>query len=67
MFVEQKLAPGGWILGDDLTIVDCLYAYLGQDFAKARIPWEHFPALTAYIARMDARPALIRANAKTPR
>ena len=65
--VEQKLANHAWILGDELTIVDCLYAYLGQDFAKGQIPWEHFPALTAYVARLDARPALIRANAKTPR
>ena len=66
-FVEQKLAPGAWLLGDELTIVDCLYAYLGQDFAKQRIPWEHFPAIAAYVERLEARPALIKANEQTPR
>ncbi len=66
-FVDQKVSPGAWILGAELTIVDCLYAYLGQDFAKGRIPWDNVPALTAYVARLDAQPALIRANEKTPR
>lgn len=66
-FVEQKVSASPWILGDELTIVDCLYAYLGQEFAKERIPWAQLPALTAYVARLDARPALIKANAATPR
>ena len=66
-FVERQLEHGLWFLGDDLTIVDCLYAYLGQTYARQLIPFDRFSAIAAYLARLDARPALIRANARVPR
>ncbi len=66
-FLEKQLEHGQWLLGDDLTILDCLYAYLGQTYARERIPFDRFPAIAAYVARLEARPALVRANAKVPR
>ncbi len=66
-FVERQLEYGRWFLGDDLTIADCLYAYLGQAYARQKIAFERFPAIAAYVERLEARPALVRANARVPR
>ncbi len=64
-FLENQV--GTWLLGDELTIVDCLYAYLDQTYARERIPFERFPAIAAYVERIATRPAWIRANARIPR
>lgn len=66
-FLDKQLAPGAWLLGAELTIVDCLYAYLDQTYARERIPFDRFPAIAAYAERLATRPAWIRANTRVPR
>lgn len=56
----QQLATGGWLCGEDFTVVDLLLAsYLGWYIQFQQI--EPKPAYTAYVARAHERAAAQRA------
>jgi glutathione S-transferase len=61
--IEQALAPGPWIVGEQFTAVDVLLGvdlYFGQEVMKI-VP--HSNAIDAYLERCRQRPALHRAIA----
>lgn len=67
-FVEAQVTRGPWFLGEDFTIVDCVWSLLLQPTTRAALPMlPRFPALTAYLGRLAARPALVRAHARITR
>jgi GST-like protein len=58
-FVEAHLATHAWFVGD-FTIVDVVWSLLALPASRAAIPLDRFPALTAYLDRIAARPAYAR-------
>ena len=58
--IEQQMASGGWAMGDDFTLADCaaapslFYGNMAEPFGGAH------RNLTAYLARLKARPSFAR-------
>jgi glutathione S-transferase len=59
--VDAQVAKGTWFIGEMFTIVDVVYALLATPQARAMLPLPQFPALSAYLDRVAARPAWARA------
>ena len=61
--VKQQLAKGPWFLGDTFTAADVLWGTaLAWTTGFKLVP--ETPEITAYLARFNARPAVVRARAK---
>ena len=59
-FVERELGQKAWLLGDEFSAADVM---MGFTLVAARLLGvldERFPALLAYLGRLQARPALQR-------
>lgn len=61
--VLDQLAKGDWILGDRFTAADVLWGMALSWMVAFKI-FPETPVVTAYLARLDARPATVRAKAK---
>lgn len=59
---SQGIGDGPWLMGDAFTIADIQTGYLIASAEHAGLLSEH-PALIAYLDRLKARPALVRAIA----
>jgi glutathione S-transferase len=63
-FVEATLARTPFLLGDELSIVDVFYSHFAIPATRARMDYlARMPALSAYLDRVAARPAFVRALA----
>lgn len=62
-FIEASLQGRDWLVGDRLTGADIQMSFLGE-IAKAQGMLPRFPAIAAWVARFQARPAYARALAK---
>ncbi len=61
--ISGALAPGPWLLGERFSAADILWGQsLGWATAFGMLPEQ--AAIAAYIGRVNARPALVRATAK---
>jgi glutathione S-transferase len=61
--VKQQLAKGPWLLGDTFTAADVLWGTaLAWTTGFKLVP--ETPEISSYIARFNARPAVVRARAK---
>jgi glutathione S-transferase len=59
--IEIALAGGGYLAGDSFTAADLYFgAHLGWGLSFGTIPKS--PAIEAYVTRLQARPAAVRAN-----
>jgi glutathione S-transferase len=61
--VLDQLARGDWILGDRFTAADVLWGMALSWMVAFKI-FPESPVIAAYLARVEARPATIRARAK---
>lgn len=59
-FIDQALAGRDWLVGDTLTGADIQMSFLGE-IAKVQGLLSRFPAIAAWVARFQARPAYARA------
>ncbi len=59
-FIDQALAGRDWLVGDTLTGADIQMSFLGE-IAKVQGLLPRFPAIAAWVARFQARPAYARA------
>jgi glutathione S-transferase len=66
-FVEAQVAKGQWFMGDDFTMVDVVWSLLALPGSRAKLPIAKFPALSAYLDRVSARPAYARGFERTLR
>jgi glutathione S-transferase len=64
VIVDAALGGREWMLGG-FSIADCSAAALAQQ--RARLPLDGLGRLDAYLARLMARPAWARADARAPR
>jgi glutathione S-transferase len=55
--VEGQLAKGTWLLGDNLTLVDCAYCPYLNVIEKAGFSFGDFPKVSTYLDAMRSRPA----------
>jgi glutathione S-transferase len=55
--VEGQLAKNKWIMGEDLTLVDCAYCPVLNVIEKAGFSYGDFPKVRAYLDAVRARPA----------
>lgn len=55
-FIDRALAGREWLVGDALTGADIQMSFLGE-VAKAQGLADRFPAIGAWVARFQARPA----------
>lgn len=62
-FIEAALQGRDWLVGDSLTGADIQMSFLGE-IAKAQGLLPRYPAIAAWVARFQARPAYARALAK---
>ncbi|MFN7174024.1 MAG: glutathione S-transferase [Thermaurantiacus tibetensis] len=62
-FIEASLRGRDWLVGDRLTGADIQMSFLGE-IAKAQGMLPRFPAIAAWVARFQARPAYAWALAK---
>jgi glutathione S-transferase len=60
--LAQKLGDGPFLMGDTMTIADIIAAHCGSWAETAKFPLTN-DAVNAYLDRMRARPALVRALA----
>ena len=61
--LRGQLATGPWFLGERFTVADCLWgSALIWTTAFGLVP--EAPEISAYLARIEARPALARARAR---
>lgn len=65
--VEAQVTKATWFMGDDFTIVDIVWSLLALPHARAMLPIDRFPGLSAYLDRVSARPAYARGLERTPR
>lgn len=63
-YVEEQVGKSSWFVGDTFTMVDVIYALFATPQARAMLPLAKFPALSAYVERLSARPAYARATAR---
>ena len=61
--VDSAVAPGPFVCGDQFTIADVILGGTLRYMTLFKM-LEASPAVAAYLARLDARPALQRANAR---
>jgi glutathione S-transferase len=66
-FVEVQVTSGPWFLGSQFTVVDIVWALLALPASRAAMPLARFPALSAYLDRVAARPAYERGFARSLR
>jgi glutathione S-transferase len=57
--LEGQLAKGKWLLGDELSLVDCGYAPVLNVVEKAGFSYSDFPKVQAYLNAIRERPAWI--------
>ncbi len=62
-FLEASLTGRDWLVGEDLTGADIQMSFLGE-IAKAQGMLPRYPAIAAWVARFQARPAYARALAR---
>lgn len=63
-FVDAQVAKTTWLVGETFTMVDVMYSLLGLPGSRAKLPMlGELPALSAYLERVNARPAFSRALA----
>jgi glutathione S-transferase len=61
--LDRQLAAGPYLLGERFSAADVLWGMaLGWTTAWKLVP--ETPAITAYLARINARPAMARAKAR---
>jgi len=61
--LEGQLAKGNWVLGNDLSLVDCAYGPVLNVIEKAGFSFGDFPKVEAYLGAIRAR----RAWQETPK
>jgi glutathione S-transferase len=61
--MESALAGGGFILGDRFSMADCIFGGTVRFMLRFKV-LEARPSFTAYVQRLDARPASKRADEK---
>ena len=61
--MESAISGGGFVLGDRFSMADVIFGGTIRFMLKFKM-LEPTPAFTAYDARLGARPALQRADAK---
>jgi glutathione S-transferase len=61
--IERAVAGGGFVLGDMFTIADVVFGGTLRYMTRFQL-LQASPAITAYLDRLEARPALQRADAK---
>jgi glutathione S-transferase len=66
-FVDAQVAKGSWFMGEDFTIVDVVWSLLALPQSRAKLPIAKFPALSAYLDRVSARPTYVRGFERTLR
>lgn len=66
-FVEAQVVKGTWFLGEAFSMVDIVWSLLALPQSKAKLPVAKFPALSAYLDRVAARPAYARGFERTLR
>lgn len=59
-FVEAHLARRTWFFGELFTIVDVVWSLFALPASKAALPMTKWPAFSAYLDRIVARPAYTR-------
>ena len=59
--LEKLLSSQDWLLGDAFSAADTMMGFVFDEAAHF-VRFDAFPALTAYAARMAARPAYVRAQ-----
>ena len=62
-WLESKLAGGDWAAGPDFSMADCAAAP-SLHYANRVHPLDRFPNVAAYLARLEARPAVARTLAE---
>ncbi|MFQ3595827.1 MAG: glutathione S-transferase [Sphingomonadaceae bacterium] len=62
-FIEQALGDRDWLVGETLTGADIQMSFLGE-IARAQGMGADYPAIAAWVARFQARPAYQRALAR---
>jgi glutathione S-transferase len=55
--LEQQLARGTWMLGEDFSLVDCCYGTDLAALSATSFDWKPYPSARAYLERVRARPA----------
>jgi len=60
-FVEQALAGKRYLLGDEFSAADIMMGFTLVAARTLGVLDESYPGITAYLARLEARPALRRA------
>jgi glutathione S-transferase len=63
-FIDARVSDSQWLVGDDFTMADVMYALLASPQARKMLPLAQFPALSAYLERLCTRPAFARALAR---
>jgi len=59
--IEETLANGPWVLGDQFTIADA-HLYIVESWLESDgVPLSKLPNVAAHFARMNQRPAVQRA------
>lgn len=59
-WLERELAGQQWAAGDDFTLADCAAAPSLHYADKIRPLGDAYPILSAYLARLEARPSVAR-------
>lgn len=55
--LEARLAVSAWLMGSELTLVDCVFGPVLDAAALGGFDFATFPAIAAYLARLRALPA----------
>ena len=55
--LEDQLANGKWLLGDDFTLIECAYGPALHVLEKGGFSFEDFPKVRAYTDAIRSRPA----------
>ena len=60
-FLEEHVGDGPWLLGEDFSAADVMTGFTLTAARNLGVLDERYPALMAYLARLEARPAYQRA------
>lgn len=61
--VERALTGRSFVLGERFTVADCYLFWALLVLPHGQVPLTAYPAITAYVARLQARPAIAAALA----
>lgn len=60
--LEAQLARGHWLMGEDVTLVDCAIGPVMAAASASTLDWRSWPHVASYIGRLRERPAWQRCD-----